>query len=210
SSSAYCFFFSSRRRHTRSKRDWSSDVCSSDLEVAKHPPTRLRADSLLARRENWWWLPRILLTLTSTREMWSLRARTSTTHALLARDGGQATCAGAPSVETVTATDLPRPGDATPLRLSTPEGTALAGRDERAYVFEHHHSPDFERWERWYRGGVLRGDRLHVATGDGMPPTRDDGPGSLAPFTLLRRLLNHHRTSRRARAGIAAAERRHA
>src|SRR5207249_9600649 len=29
---AYCFFFfSSRRRHTRSKRDWSSDVCSSDL-----------------------------------------------------------------------------------------------------------------------------------------------------------------------------------
>src|SRR5699024_126123 len=27
------FFFSSRRRHTRSKRDWSSDVCSSDLGV---------------------------------------------------------------------------------------------------------------------------------------------------------------------------------
>src|SRR5699024_11466119 len=25
-------FFSSRRRHTISKRDWSSDVCSSDLE----------------------------------------------------------------------------------------------------------------------------------------------------------------------------------
>src|SRR5207247_8230194 len=27
------FFFSSRRRHTRSTRDWSSDVCSSDLEA---------------------------------------------------------------------------------------------------------------------------------------------------------------------------------
>src|SRR5216683_5792564 len=27
----YVFFFSSRRRHTRSDRDWSSDVCSSDL-----------------------------------------------------------------------------------------------------------------------------------------------------------------------------------
>src|SRR5690606_40624950 len=25
------FFFSSRRRHTRFSRDWSSDVCSSDL-----------------------------------------------------------------------------------------------------------------------------------------------------------------------------------
>src|SRR5207249_721446 len=30
----FVFFFSSRRRHTRSKRDWSSDVCSSDLEAS--------------------------------------------------------------------------------------------------------------------------------------------------------------------------------
>src|SRR5438067_2164456 len=29
------FFFSSRRRHTRSKRDWSSDVCSSDLAMTR-------------------------------------------------------------------------------------------------------------------------------------------------------------------------------
>src|SRR5207249_8585803 len=34
------FFFSSRRRHTRSKRDWSSDVCSSDLVE------RLRVDTV--------------------------------------------------------------------------------------------------------------------------------------------------------------------
>src|SRR5690606_40430618 len=32
---ALCFFFfSSRRRHTRFSRDWSSDVCSSDLAPA--------------------------------------------------------------------------------------------------------------------------------------------------------------------------------
>src|SRR5438105_841324 len=30
----FIFFFSSRRRHTRSTRDWSSDVCSSDLDCA--------------------------------------------------------------------------------------------------------------------------------------------------------------------------------
>src|SRR5256884_2118700 len=30
-----CFFFSSRRRHTRCSRDWSSDVCSSDLVFLK-------------------------------------------------------------------------------------------------------------------------------------------------------------------------------
>src|SRR5690606_39521910 len=29
----FFFFFSSRRRHTRFSRDWSSDVCSSDLFV---------------------------------------------------------------------------------------------------------------------------------------------------------------------------------
>src|SRR2546429_4004079 len=30
----FLFFFSSRRRHTRCSRDWSSDVCSSDLNLA--------------------------------------------------------------------------------------------------------------------------------------------------------------------------------
>src|SRR5439155_12539571 len=32
-----CFFFSSRRRHTRWPRDWSSDVCSSDLAALTGP-----------------------------------------------------------------------------------------------------------------------------------------------------------------------------
>src|SRR5205807_6490245 len=31
------FFFTSRRRHTRLQGDWSSDVCSSDLELAQEP-----------------------------------------------------------------------------------------------------------------------------------------------------------------------------
>src|SRR3712207_6277064 len=33
----FCFFFSSRRRHTRYWRDWSSDVCSSDLVLHLQP-----------------------------------------------------------------------------------------------------------------------------------------------------------------------------
>src|SRR5690625_7773436 len=33
----YVFFFSSRRRHTRWPRDWSSDVCSSDLTTPSPP-----------------------------------------------------------------------------------------------------------------------------------------------------------------------------
>src|SRR5690606_1578066 len=45
-SSKYClyycfFFFSSRRRHTRFSRDWSSDVCSSDLYPITTPSGRI-------------------------------------------------------------------------------------------------------------------------------------------------------------------------
>src|SRR5580700_3967723 len=40
------FFFSSRRRHTRSLRDWSSDVCSSDLLAAQAPGTPIDELSL--------------------------------------------------------------------------------------------------------------------------------------------------------------------
>src|SRR2546422_2820828 len=36
------FFFSSRRRHTRCSRDWSSDVCSSDLFYATWREKKLR------------------------------------------------------------------------------------------------------------------------------------------------------------------------
>src|SRR6267378_5685651 len=38
------FFFSSRRRHTRSLRDWSSDVCSSDLRPSPIPGPDGRPD----------------------------------------------------------------------------------------------------------------------------------------------------------------------
>src|SRR5687768_17921845 len=44
----FFFFFSSRRRHTRCSRDWSSDVCSSDLAgaaAARQRPDRRGARS---------------------------------------------------------------------------------------------------------------------------------------------------------------------
>src|SRR6266496_4540720 len=49
-SSFLFFFFSSRRRHTRSLRDWSSDVCSSDLRVVErglHLLPRRRGERLV-------------------------------------------------------------------------------------------------------------------------------------------------------------------
>src|SRR5262245_63734177 len=48
--SSLLFFFSSRRRHTRCLSDWSSDVCSSDLVVARLlvPPFRQRPGTVEA------------------------------------------------------------------------------------------------------------------------------------------------------------------
>src|SRR5690349_18264246 len=44
------FFFSSRRRHTRSLRDWSSDVCSSDL-IFRLDNSKQEAAAETARRK---------------------------------------------------------------------------------------------------------------------------------------------------------------
>src|SRR5699024_8061500 len=61
------FVFSSRRRHTRSKRDWSSDVCSSDLSgliialsilgfsihIIIHPVQRKQSSALINKFHPW-------------------------------------------------------------------------------------------------------------------------------------------------------------
>src|SRR5439155_11654282 len=49
-SAFFLFFFSSRRRHTRWPRDWSSDVCSSDLHLGPHQ-ARALLGGLGARRD---------------------------------------------------------------------------------------------------------------------------------------------------------------
>src|SRR5690606_40483795 len=43
---SYVFFFSSRRRHTRFSRDWSSDVCSSDLALTLTEAAAISTDQL--------------------------------------------------------------------------------------------------------------------------------------------------------------------
>src|SRR2546422_3336768 len=42
--SFFFFFFSSRRRHTRCSRDWSSDVCSSDLAACTASASSVERD----------------------------------------------------------------------------------------------------------------------------------------------------------------------
>src|SRR2546422_1654495 len=45
----FFFFFSSRRRHTRCSRDWSSDVCSSDLSRPASLASRFFASEVYGR-----------------------------------------------------------------------------------------------------------------------------------------------------------------
>src|SRR3989449_10827616 len=47
---ALFFFFSSRRRHTRCSRDWSSDVCSSDLSTVESHAGEVWFGTLAGRR----------------------------------------------------------------------------------------------------------------------------------------------------------------
>src|SRR2546430_6723613 len=47
------FFFSSRRRHTRFDCDWSSDVCSSDLQRQTAHKSRSQGRTYSGRARNW-------------------------------------------------------------------------------------------------------------------------------------------------------------
>src|SRR5690606_40439618 len=55
------FFFSSRRRHTRFSRDWSSDVCSSDLRLKTFRNLGQLLTDLLQRLERYGGLAAALL-----------------------------------------------------------------------------------------------------------------------------------------------------
>src|SRR5438094_2875749 len=50
-----CFFFSSRRRHTRSYGDWSSDVCSSDLVAERDDLLSVSVELVDARDDTHIW-----------------------------------------------------------------------------------------------------------------------------------------------------------
>src|SRR6266566_1778024 len=64
------FFFSSRRRHTRLQGDWSSDVCSSDLESDARTDKYMKLfekyeghpdrEKIVAREMGWTWLEEAL------------------------------------------------------------------------------------------------------------------------------------------------------
>ncbi|WP_017558995.1 hypothetical protein [Nocardiopsis baichengensis] len=175
-------------------------------ELVKHPPTRLRADSLMARRENWWWLPRVVVVLARAETERELPVRSRPGDALLVRPAIGESPAGPaedPRVDVVTADAWPREGG-DPALVRRLDGAPLHGRGERAFVFGHRHSPDFERWERWDRSGTVTGNRLSVEGSEGDPVAE------VAPFGMLDRLRNHREVVKACKEGVAALEARRA
>ncbi len=163
-----------------------------EQELLKYPPSRTLADSLLLRRENWWWLPRLIVRLDHIDRTVSLPARSEPAcEALLVHDGTGL------RLDTVRFED--GEGHARPRSLA---GDPLRGDGAPALLFGHDYTePDLERWEPWTVRGRLLGDELTVEERDGEPGA------ALPPLRLLDRVRRQRELGRACRRGVAAAER---
>jgi len=172
--------------------DVSGEVFEAELltqELRKHPPSRALADSLLLRHENWWYLPRLLLTFQPV-DVVPVEPRQS--------PQGQAVLAvadaagGLANVSTVDVADWTQ----RPLRLPV---THLEGP---ATLVTHDFSePDLERWVPHVLTGRLAGGSLRVTSGPLGPPPALRGLG------LRERIRRHRDLERGCRDAIRAAER---
>lgn len=162
-----------------------------DQELRKYPPARTLIDSPLLRRENWWYLPRILIRLDRVGEVRRLTPRRDADRdALLVRDDG-----GGLRLDVVSAEDWTAPVVA--LRADT----ALRGDGGPVLAHGHDHSIDRERWEGWQVLGTLKGDGLTVLERHGHAGLDP------APLTLLQRWRRARALERGCRRGIASGER---
>ncbi|MDP3891583.1 hypothetical protein [Nocardioides sp.] len=162
-------------------------------ELRRYPPARRYADSPLLERENWWYLPRLQVTL-EVHSTSPFAARTDPGHGLLVVDTGQlvAVVAAPEHADDGTA---PEPGpDVLRPRLSG----GVPPAPGPAVLFGHDLSyPDMEQWAQWAWRGQWDGDALRVTerpprTGLGRTPT------------LRQRWRSHRELERRCRRALEA------
>lgn len=166
-----------------------------DEELRKHPPSRALLDSAVLRREHWWYLPRLLVTVEEVLRLRPVGPRAETAHAVLAYAGS-----GTLDADTVEVAEAPGGG----LALRSLAGRDLGALPEvGAALFTHDFSiPDRERTCARTRRGLLVGARLRVR--------EDRGTDALDPVPGLLTRLRTQRDLRRAceqalaRAGRAA------
>lgn len=164
-------------------------------ELRKYPPARALADSPLLRREHWWYIPRLVVTIEVT-SVEPLGAREGGSGEVLAVAAG-----GQLAVDTVRrAGDEPdRVRVASLAAVSTAGGTQLRGpaAGGEAVLFGHDFSvPDLERWTPWTTRGRF-GDGVVTVAEHPRHTSLEPPPG------LWRRLRRQYTLERGCRRALA-------
>lgn len=161
-------------------------------ELLRHPPTRVLADSVMLRREHWWWLPRILVDL-------EVVAAGPLPGADATRDGGaHLLVVGDPADDTALRATAVRVDAADPAAPVVELADGPGPQAGPATLFGQEATTDFERWGQWAWHGRWDGRGLAVDVVPeqvGLPPV----PGVVARWRRQRAL------ERACREGIAAA-----
>lgn len=160
-----------------------------EQELGKYPPSRLLVDSLRDRRENWWYLPRLLCHLQPTAPPREIGARSDPTTGVLAWEDTDGL-----AVETVEITDA----DEGHLDVRALSGATISGTGSPALLFRHDYSqPDLERRAERHEAGVLMGARLQdvVRAGELVLP---------GPPRLVDRIRRFRQLSKACRRELAA------
>jgi hypothetical protein len=176
------------RARPRLEEDREGDLFCRDLltqELRRWPPSRVLADSMLLRREHWWWLPRVLVHL-DVRDVDDVAARTAPEDHLLAVATGD-------RIEVAPAR-VPSAALADPGRLDSVEVTEPGpGPGEAALFGQALSLPDAERWGQWSWDGWWDGRTFEVRSPPattGLPPT----PGVVSRWRRQRALEKACRT----------------
>ncbi|GAB3548465.1 hypothetical protein [Actinopolyspora lacussalsi] len=163
-----------------------------EQELRKYPPSRALVDSLLLRRENWWWMPRVVVELSGVNRVVESARRDDPARDALLIHGSET-----PAVSTVAL------GERSSGRMEiTPLDDALLSDGGTGMVFGYDYtSTDLERWESWRFSGSLRRGGLEISHGEGTPGEKS------RPLGLLERIRRRHKIAKACRGEITVAER---
>ncbi|MDQ3732911.1 MAG: pyridoxamine 5'-phosphate oxidase family protein [Actinomycetota bacterium] len=171
-----------------------------DQELHKHPPSRGFADSLVLRRENWWFLPRLILVLDP----------------LVASPVGERTHPDRSGVLVVGSPDATVSVDT--VAVNVDQGSRMSGEyisctslgglapmaAGPALLLQHDFSvPDLERWGRRITSGRWDGERLQVLRGSIAEPPSPLIPPIPGLLERMRRRREFERDIRRALRAVA-------
>ncbi len=155
-------------------------------ELRKFPPDRQLIDSPLLQRENWWYVPRLVVRFTETEEPRPVPRRETPDHGVLAYASGSALTAETVRVEDWEAERIPvRLLGAEPMRESSPA----------ALLYHDFAVPDMDPRTTFLAIGLLENGRLFVAQRSGSR-TLGKRPG------LLARWRRHKDLKRRCQTGL--------